>query len=252
METRLTANLFHRQPRGLVLTDTGSALVAPARAMREAMHQISLTAAGEQTRLEGTVRITASVAVAAHHLPPIIAEIRRAEPEIAIELVPSDETENLLYREAYIAVRMYRPTQLDLVTKNIGDLRLGVFAAHSYLQQRGMPTSEDIWTHDFVGYDTNTLIIEGMQGAGIMVDRDFFRTRCDDELVYWNLVRAGCGIGFAHRKMAQNEPLVEELNMGFPLPDLPIWLTAHKTMRQTPRIRRVWDLLAERLKPLVN
>ncbi len=253
LEAQLGAELFHRQPRGLALTQTGSELVGPAHAMRDAVHQIALTAGGQQARLEGTVRITASVATSAMHLPAIIAHIRRVEPQIAIELVPSDDTSNLLYREADIAVRMYRPTQLDLVTQHIGEIPLGVFAAKSYLAERGMPTTEqELLAHDFVGYDVSTLIIDGFKKEGVVVDRDFFKTRCDDNIAYWELVRAGCGIGFAQADIGHNDPQIAEVDLDFSLPTLPIWLTAHEAMRQTPRIRRVWDLLAEGLKPLVS
>ena len=253
IEAQLGAELFHRQPRGFALTQTGSELVGPATAMRDAVQQIALPAAGQQARLEGTVRITASVMTSAMHLPPIIAKIRMLEPDIAIELVPSDVTRNLLYREADIAVRMYRPTQLDLITQHIGEIPLGVFAARSYLADRSMPqTVSDFTDYDFVGFDSNTSIIEGFGELGIKIDRDFFKTRCDDNIAYWELVRAGCGIGFAQVDVGRNDPLVAEIDLGIPLPTLPIWLTAHEAMRQTPRIRRVWDLLADGLKPLVS
>ncbi len=253
IEAQLGAELFHRQPRGFALTQTGADLVAPAQAMRDAVQQITLRAAGQQERLDGTVRITASVATSAMHLPLIIARIRRLEPQIAIELVPSDDSRNLLYREADIAVRMYRPTQLELVTQHIGDIALGVFAARSYLADRGTPqTPADLPDHDFVGYDTSTDIIDGFAQAGIPVTRDFFNVRCDDNIAYWELVRAGCGIGFAQADIGRRDPDIVEIDMGFPLPVLPVWLTAHEAMRQTPRIRRVWELLAEGLKPLVS
>ena len=251
LETQLGADLFLRQARGLALSETGAALIAPAQAMRAAAGQIALTAAGRTARLEGTVRITASVAMAMYHLPPIIAKIRVAEPHIAIELAPSDATTNLLYREADIAVRMYRPTQLDLVTQHLGDVELSVFAAHSYLARRGEPISMDqLGDHDFVGYDRNNDIVEGFRAAGVLIGRDFFRTRCDDNVVYWELVRAGCGIGFAQALVGRADPLVRELPFGQMVPKLEMWLTAHQAMRQTPRIRRVWDLLAEGLRPL--
>lgn len=252
IETQLGADLFHRQPRGLSLTETGAALVAPARAMREAMHQITLTAAGQQETLKGTVRITASTATSCYHMPAIIADIRSKEPDIEIELVPSDDTRNLLFREADIAVRMYRPTQLDLITQHIGDMKLGVFAAKTYLEQRGIPTADTVLEHDFVGYDTNPNIIDGLHQAGFLIDRNFFGVRCDDFLAYWELVRHGCGIGFSQANVGRGDPMVTEIDFGFPLPSLPIWLTAHEAMRQTPRIRRVWGLLADGLKPLVS
>ena len=251
LETQLGADLFLRQARGLALSETGAALIAPAQAMRAAAGQIALTAAGRTARLEGTVRITASVAMAMYHLPPIIAKIRVVEPHIAIELAPSDATTNLLYREADIAVRMYRPTQLDLVTQHLGDVELSVFAAHSYLARRGEPISMDqLGDHDFVGYDRNNDIVEGFRAAGVLIGRDFFRTRCDDNVVYWELVRAGCGIGFAQALVGRADPMVRELPFGQMVPKLEMWLTAHQAMRQTPRIRRVWEMLAAGLRPL--
>lgn len=253
VEAQLGAELFHRQPRGFALTQIGAELIGPAQAMRDAVQQIALTAAGQQARLEGTVRITASVATSAMHLPPIIAKIRKLEPQIAIELVPSDDTRNLLYREADIAVRMYRPTQLDLITQHIGEIGLSIFAARSYLVEHGMPkTVKEMLTHDFVGFDSNTTIIEGFNQSGLKIDRDFFKTRCDDNIAYWELVRAGCGIGFAQANVGRHDPAVAEIDLGLALPTLPIWLTAHEAMRQTPRIRRVWELLADGLRPLVS
>ncbi len=252
IEAQLNAELFHRQARGFALTQTGAELVEPAKAMRDAVQKITLTAAGQQARLDGTVRVTASMATSAMHLPPIIARIRKLEPEIAIELVASDASHNLLYREADIAVRMYRPTQLELVTQHIGEVELAVFAAKSYIAERGMPTSiTELTQHDFVGYDTNTDIIDGFAELGIEVTRDLFKTRVDDNIAYWELVRAGCGIGFAQADIGRKDPLIAEIKIGIDMPTLPIWLTAHGAMRQTPRIRRVWELLAEGLRPLV-
>jgi DNA-binding transcriptional LysR family regulator len=253
MEQQLGAELFHRISRGLTLTATGAQLVEPARAMRDASNQITLRAAGQSATLKGTVRITASMATSAYHLPEIIADIRAAEPEIEIELAPSDESSNLLFREADIAVRMYRPRQEDLITQHIGNIPFGIFAAKSYLKRRGpLTTPAQIRDHDIVGYDADTSIIDGMRDASIPVDRHFFKVRCDDFIVYWNLVRAGCGIGFAQRSVGLADPDMIEIDLGLPIPELPIWLTAHEAMRHTPRIRRVWDMLATGLAPLVS
>lgn len=251
IEQQLGADLFLRQARGFALSETGAALVAPAQAMRAAAGQIALTAAGRAERLEGMVRITASVAISLYHLPAIIAGIRLAEPHIAVELAPSDSTTNLLYREADIAVRMYRPTQLDLVAQRLGEVELSVFAAKSYIARRGFPTNAaDFQSHDFVGYDANPAMVDGFRAAGMPVQRDFFKARCDDNVVYWELVRAGCGIGFVQASIGRADPLVQELPFGDMAPNLDMWLTAHAAMRQTPRIRRVWDMLAEGLRPL--
>ena len=245
LEQELGAALFDRHARGLALSDTGQQLLPMARQMREAMNQITLTAAGRSQTLEGTVRITASVFASHHLLPPILAHIRAEEPAISLELAPSDSTENLLFREADIAVRMYRPEQLDIVTRHIGDLGMGIFAARSYLQRRGLPRGiEDFRNHDLVGFDRNDLIVRTMNAMGWTISRDDFAVRCDNQTTYWELVRAGCGIGFSQSGVGRADPDIEELDFGVEIPPLPVWLAAHQVMRQTPRIARVWDILA--------
>jgi len=254
IEAQLGVTLFHRQPRGFTLTDIGAELLAPARAMRDAAMQVSLTAAGRAQNTAGTVRITASIFVANFILPPIIAKIRLTHPEISIDLIPNDASENLLFREADIALRMYRPTQLDVITRHLCDLPLGMYASVDYLNRKGRPqTMDDLFDgHDLVGYDRDEQILRGMRQIGLDAKRDWFQTRCDEAVIYWELVRMGCGIGFSQVHVGHKEPCVEQILHDVPIPPLPVWLTAHQAMQQTPRIRRVWDILAEEIPAFVS
>lgn len=249
LEETLAVELFDRHARGLRLSETGTQLLPMARQMHDAMNALTLTAAGQSQDLSGTVRITASVFASHYLLPPVLAHIRATEPAIHLDLLPSDTTENLLFREADIAVRMYRPTQMDIVTRHITTVELGVFAAHSYLDRAGRPeTLDDVLKHDLIGYDSNDLIVRTMRDMGWPVSRDNFTTRCDNQATYWELLRAGCGIGFSQVGIGRADRLVEELKLGIEIPPLDVWLAAHQAMRHTPRIRRVWDLLVQGLR----
>jgi len=253
VEAALRLNLFRRHPRGLDLTEAGAVLVAPARAMRESMREIALYAAGQEAGMAGTVRITASEMVSHHVLPPIMARIRQKAPDIELELAPSDMTENLLYREADIAVRMYRPEQLDVVARLLGEIELGLFATKSYVAQHGAPQHpEDMQHHVLVGYDRSELIVRGMRAVGVAISREDFKIRCDRQTTYWELVRAGCGIGFGQAMVARNDPDMEEIDLDIPIPGLPVWLAAHQGLRHTPRVRLVWDELAAGLGKIVT
>ena len=250
LEQVLQQQLFRRQPKGLELTENGMAMLEPARAMRRAMNQIELTAVGRQSGLEGAVRITASELVSLHFLPKIIVKLRESAPGITIDLVPTDSTENLLFREADIAVRMYQPEQLELVARHLGDIRLGLYAARSYLQKAGRPTNaKELLEHQLVGYDKNEEIINGMIKRGWKAKRDWFHLRCDKHSVYWALVQAGGGIGFGQCELAEIDPEIEEVDLDLDLPLMPVWLATHQTLRHTPRIAYVWDALVEGLKP---
>jgi DNA-binding transcriptional LysR family regulator len=148
---------------------------------------------------------------------------------------------------------MYRPTQLDLVTQFLGELRLAVFAAKSYVARRGLPrNAAEFLEHEVVGMDQDTQIIDGFRKAGFTVERDFFPVRCDEQATHWELVRAGCGMGFAQRAIGARDPELVEVPIELDLPRIPVWLTAHVAIRQTPRVRRIWDLLAEGLRETIR
>ncbi|WP_420585407.1 LysR family transcriptional regulator [Ruegeria sp.] len=249
LEEELGVSLFDRHARGLKLSEVGAELLPMAKQMHGAMTAFSLTAAGQAQQLEGSVRITASVFASHHLLPPILAQIRAQEPAIQLELVATDTIENLLYREADIAVRGNRPEQMDLISRYLGDIELCFCAARSYLDRAGRPEKpEDLFTHDLVGFDANEQIITRMRARGWPASKDSFATRCDLQSAYWQLVRAGCGIGFTQVQVAQADPDIEIVLPDLEVLALPIWLAAPQAMRQTPRNRRVWDLLAAGLK----
>ena len=248
LEDGLGVALFKRQARGMALTEEGAALLDPARRMREAAQALSLHAASGESDLSGTVRVTSSVFVAHHILPRIVAELRETTPDIQIELAASDTTENLLFGEADIAVRMFRPTQLDIVAKHIGDVQLALFGAKSYIQRRGRPTTpEEVVEHEIIGYDRNDAMIRGFREAGMEVGPDFFPVRCDNNTVVWELVRAGAGLGFGMELAGQDDPLLTQIDFGVEIPRMGVWLAAHERVRRSPRVDAVWRLLSDRL-----
>ena len=249
LEVELGTRLFERTGGGFELTPTGAELLEYAGNMADAADRLLLTAAGRSETIAGTIRITASEIVATYTLPDILTRLHQAEPDIDIELVASDRTENLLQREADIAIRMYRPTQSDVITRKVAELKIGMFAAHTYIERRGAPRSfEDFQNHDVVGYDRDDQIIRGFAAAGFEVDRRFFSLRCDNQVVCWRFVVAGFGIGFNQVEIGEAEPGVAQLHIDAVLPTLPIWLTAHAELKTSRRVRRVFDFLGEHLR----
>lgn len=253
LEARAGGPLFERHARGLRLSPLGQALRPGAEAMRDGARQVALAAAGRDERTAGPVRITASVFVSVHLLPPIIASIRQHNPEIEIDLTASDRTDNLLFHEADIALRMYRPEQLDMITRHLGQLKLGIYATPDYLARNGTPeTFTEVLDHALIGYDRDDRLIRGFREVGLAVTRDSFPIRTDDQVAYWELVCAGAGLGFGQRPVADRDPRVVRVLPDAPLPSLPVWLTAHESLRHTPRVARVWDALTDGLSPFLS
>lgn len=249
LEAALGLTLFLRGRGGYELTESGMALLARARAMGEQAAAFGRLAEGKSERIAGSVRITASEIVAAYVLPDIAARLALEEPEIEVEIVASNQVENLLRRDADIAVRMAEPAQLDLVVRKVAELPLTACAARSYLARRGRPEhAEDMTDHDLVGYDRGMELIEGFAAFGIAIDRHAFRFRTDNQIVFWEAVKAGNGIGFAQAPLVRRTPSVEAILPDLPLPSLPMWIAMHRDVRTSARIRRVADFLFTELK----
>lgn len=253
LETQLGVVLFERTGRGLVPTRMALQLAEAARNMQAGANQLSRTLASAQNQTSGTVRITASVPVAVHLLPPLLAELRQRQPGTQIELVSSNQISNLLRREADIAVRMVRPDQGSLVARKLGQVKLGVYAHRNYLTRHApLRQPQDLLQHALIGNDADPAILQGFAAAGYPVTRDLFVLRSDDYIVQWQAVRAGLGIGFAPAYLASREPEVIEVLPGqLKVPALPMWLAVHREIRTNARIRQVYDFLAEALPPLI-
>ncbi|MGC1172296.1 LysR family transcriptional regulator [Polaromonas sp.] len=246
LESQLGVLLFERTGRGLLPTPTALQLADAARAMDSAANQLARQVSGAEGGVSGTVRITASQPVACFVLPPILAQMRLALPDIQVELVASNAVSNLLRREADIALRMVQPDQASLVVKRIAKITLSTYAHRDYLRRRGTPKQpQDLLNHDLVGSDRDEAIVRGMAGFGLPVTRESFAFRCDDLIAYWEAVRAGLGIGFVADYLAATDRDVVAVLPMIKVPPIPIWLTVHREIRTSRRIRAVYDFLSQ-------
>jgi DNA-binding transcriptional LysR family regulator len=248
LEEALGVRLFDRTGGGLILTETGVTLYEDAKLMAEAASRIALSAAGQAEVIAGTIRISASEPMAMWVLPDILSRFHQQEPDVAIELVSSDQTKNLLMREADIAVRMFQPAQAELIAKKVGAVEIGMYASQDYLARQGTPqTIDELANHTIISGDVSTEIPDGFRAAGIPVTRDYFSFRCDSRVVQWQMVLAGFGIGFIQADIGSRSPAITRLLSTSQFGTLPIWLTSHAELRTSRRVRRVYDFLCDEL-----
>ena len=246
LEAQLGTVLFERTGRGLLPTEAALRLAEPARAMEAGANALARSAAGAESQSTGTVRITASQPIACILLPPVLAQMRLALPQVQVELVASNQVSNLLRREADIALRMVQPDQASLVTRKIGKVTLGAYAHRDYLRRRGTPRQlQDLAAHEVIADDRAGAVLAGIEQMGVALTRQELAFCTDDLIAYWEAVRAGLGIGFVASYLLRNDPLLVPVLPELPLPSLPIWLTVHREIRTSVRIRAVYDFLAQ-------
>ena len=253
LEYDLGVTLFERTLSGLKPNSTALRLYEPVATAQVALAQAAIMAEGAQADYGGSVRITASTIISNYVLPALLLPIRQRYPNIALEIVPSDSTENLLLREADIAIRMFRPSQLELVTRHLGNLPLRPTAHRDYLARRGTPrTVAELHTHDLIGLDRSDALIAHSRAVGIPLRREDFRLRTDDQCHLWELMKAGLGIGFAQVGLIENTPGMVALPIDLKIPPLEVWLTTHKELFTSHRIRAIYDVLSEGLVSYIN
>jgi DNA-binding transcriptional LysR family regulator len=247
LEQELGVVLFERVGQGLEVTPVGLELAEHARAMGQAASRLSLAASGKSQNIEGNICISASEVYAVFLLPPIIAQLRRSQPKIQVELVATNQTSDLSRREADIAIRNFQPTQNELIARRIRDDIARLYATAEYLQQLGNPqTRADFSAASFVGFDASGMVIDELNRRGFNLAKSNFPILSENYIAHWELVKQGLGIGIMPEQIGDAEPLVERALDDFAI-EFPIWLTTHRELRTSRRVRIVYDLLAKML-----
>lgn len=251
LEARLGAPLFVRSPRGLQPTDLALDLRPLLQEMADNAATAVRDAAGRAGGLAGVVRITASEVVGGEVLPAILADVRRRHTGLDFELVLSNRTEDLMRREADIAVRMTPPTQAALVARKVGEIPLGVFAAPAFLEGRDAPTDlAALAGEPLIGPDSPERLRQ-VTGLSVSFETARFALRCDNDLAQLAALRAGFGVGVAQLQLGRRYGLTRlfpELTVGM----LGVWIVMHEALKASPRMRLVFDALVAGMSAYVN
>jgi DNA-binding transcriptional LysR family regulator len=218
LEADLGLALFERGLTGLKPNVTALRLYEPVAQAQASLAEAAIMAEGAQDDLGGTVRITASVVISNYVLPALLV-----------------------------------PTQLELVTRHLGKLPIIPTAHQDYLARRGTPAkAEDLYGHDMIGLDRSDLIIAHARSIGLPLVREQFLVRTDDQAQMWELLKAGLGIGFAQASLVRSTPGMVALPLDLAIPPLEVWLTTHRELFTSHRIRAIYDALAEGLSTYIN
>jgi DNA-binding transcriptional LysR family regulator len=245
LEAALEVRLFTRSFDGFAATEVALELRPYAAGVAATAAALRRVASSHGSGVRGTVRLTASEVIGVEVLPPILAALRGEHPDLVIELVLSNRLDDLLHREADIAVRMVRPVQDALVAKRVGGVDLGLHAHRRYLSRRGTPTSmAALAEHALIGYDHENALIRKFQERYPALSRDALAFRADSDLAQLAAIRAGMGIGVCQCALAaRDKTLVRVLPSGFSM-TMDTWIAMHEDLRESPRCAVTFAALA--------
>lgn len=250
LEAQLGQPLFLRTPAGLLPTEAALALRPYAEAMDSTAAALERTARSQGDGVRGIVRITASEVVGVEVLPPLLTALRAQHPELEFELVLSNRLQDLLRREADIAIRMTPPRQAQLIARRVGSIELGLHAHERYLAAHGTPrTLEALATdgHALIGFDQPGPFVRELLRRHPQLARERFALRADSDLAQLALIRSGAGLGLCQVPVAKRDPALRRvLAKALSLP-LETWVAMHEDLRHSPRCKVVFDALVSGL-----
>ncbi len=243
-EAALGVRLFTRTTTGLVLTEEAGRLLAAMQQVEDAVLAVERAAAAQDARLEGTVRVTTPETFGVSYLAPRLASFGLAHPGLTIELVPAGAVLDLGRREAELAVRIFRSKQENLVVRRAGAVRYGLYASHAYLTRHPLRGRDTLDKHATLGApEARAIETVWLRKLNPRARAKFVS---DSSLALLAAARASAGVAVLPRYLGDAEPTLRRITMPDE-PSEPIWLTVHRDLQATPRVRALMDFLAATL-----
>lgn len=246
VESDLGVSLFTRTTRGLVMTAEAERLLPDLMHVEAAVLALERGAVAQQGTLDGVVRVTSGESFGIAYLAPRLAVLGRRHPSLTLELMTGGTVLDLARREADIAVRLFRSEHESLVVRRVAELAHGLYATPEYLARRPVLGRDDLRHHSMLTADSGPGVVEAAWVEHLTAGaRPTFVSNMTLALVA--AAHAGAGIAVLPRYLGDSDAGLVHL----PQPDEPreaIWLTVHRDLQRTPRVRMVMDYLADCLR----
>jgi len=246
LEDAVGQKLVERFQGGCIPTAFGADVFALADQMGDIALEVEHARAQQNARgASGVVRINTDEWLS-YFLTTRFAPFHDAYPDVEVEIVTSHRPYNLARREADIAIRPYRPEQLDLVTRQIGTLSFGLYCSRDVATRHAAALASRDWTGvPFVGFDEPRAEFQSDRWLRALPGASAPWMRCSYGLGILDGVAHGAGLGVLATFLA-----VEAHDLVAALPHIPeldqdIWLSMHSGLRTSARVRAVVDFVGQ-------
>ncbi|KFI06365.1 LysR family transcriptional regulator [Massilia sp. BSC265] len=198
LEAHLRLKLLNRTTRKVNVTADGAVYYERVVRLLADLHDIENNLPGASPAPRGLLRVDVPSPFANMILVPALPAFHARFPEIQFDLGASDRKVDLIGENVDCVVRGGEITDGSLVARHVGDLRLGVYAAPSYLAQVGTPAHPGELQdsrHRIVRFRwTNGLPYAMRRGAETVKIAGHYVLAIDDGNAYLTAGLAGLGV----------------------------------------------------------
>lgn len=240
LEQTIGAPLFHRHPRGLLLTSQGEILFETTAQIVHQLNAATGEIRGVKEGVYGGLRITSTVDFGLLWLTPRLPKLLSLHPGLFIDLNMTESVLDLPMRAADVAIRQRKPKQADVIAKEIWASPAGLYATQTYLDRAGTPeTRTELARHVLVRYtqqapqpveDLDWLFVERAGETPLRA-----RITVNSQMGIFESVRQDVGIGILPEYLAREGGFVRVLPT-VKGPKIPLQFVYASEMRQSKRV----------------
>lgn len=139
LEARLRVKLLNRTTRKVNITADGAAYYERVIRLLADLDDAETSLSSASALPRGRLRVDVPSPFASTILMPALPEFHARYPDIQIDMGVSDRIVDVIGENVDCVVRGGELTDQSLMARRVGDLRLGVYAAPSYLERVGTP-----------------------------------------------------------------------------------------------------------------
>lgn len=246
IERGLGRPLFERSRTGYLPNELATELTAHAEQIESALEAARSSVESAPASIAGSVRITTTDTLLHGVVAPALQGLSRTHPQLNFELHTGNELASLTRRDADIAVRATRRPPQHLVGKNIGPIRVALYAA-----RRGPVRSlaeVEAGQVDWVAPDDALPEHPSVRWRKRHFPKVVPRHRVDSILSVLELVALGLGVGIVPLFLAQEHKDVVRLTEPLEECETELWLLTHPEARHLRRVGLVYSHLAEAMR----
>jgi DNA-binding transcriptional LysR family regulator len=242
IERGLGQALFERSRAGYRASELARSLAEHAEQVEAALDLARSAAQLRPDEVSGVVRITTTDTILHGLVAPALKEIRALHPLLSFELHTGNELASLTRRDADIAVRATKRPPQHLVGKQVGSIRVAVFAARKGPIKRyaEVEAGKAAWVAPDDALPDHPSVV--------WRKRHFPKVtpsyRVNSILTVMELVALGLGVGIVPLFLARSNPKLVQLTPALDECETALWLLTHPESRHLRRVSTVYGHLA--------
>ncbi len=252
LEQAVGAPLFHRHPRGLLLTSEGEILFETTAQITQRLNAATGEIRGVKEGVYGGLRVTCTVDFGLLWLIPRLPRLLAQHPGLSIDLNMTEQVLDLPMRAADVAIRQRKPRQADVIARPLWSAPVGLYATQAYLDRAGVPTKRaDLEQHTLIRYspqapqpaeDLDSLFIEKADEAVLRA-----RIVVNSHMGIVEAVRHDAGIGILPDYLAREGRFVHVLP-GIGEASISLYFVYASEMRQSKRVSVLKNFIEREIK----